>query len=134
MDNTGVNGVYLTQRRQEGRGRLGHARQVDDAVGQGRRRAGDRSPSSITPGNPGYPTYWHARGYGLFAANPLGQKELSDGKDTLNFAIEPNKSATFKHRIYIVTGGHVGRGGRGGVDEVDRREGDDVARRRRHRR
>ena len=24
------------------------------------------------PKNPGYPTYWHARGYGLFAANPLG--------------------------------------------------------------
>ena len=57
------------------------------------------------PGNPGYPTYWHARGYGLFAANPLGQKELSGGKDVLNFAIEPNKSVTFKHRIHIVTGG-----------------------------
>ena len=41
------------------------------------------------PSNPGYPTYWHARGYGLFAANPLGQKELSLGKDVLNFAIEP---------------------------------------------
>ena len=26
------------------------------------------------PGNPGYPTYWHARGYGLFAANPLGRR------------------------------------------------------------
>src|SRR5882724_8068915 len=25
------------------------------------------------PGNPNYPTYWHARGYGLFAANPLGE-------------------------------------------------------------
>ena len=25
------------------------------------------------PGNVDYPTYWHARGYGLFAANPLGQ-------------------------------------------------------------
>ena len=24
------------------------------------------------PGESGYPTYWHARGYGLFAANPLG--------------------------------------------------------------
>jgi hypothetical protein len=25
------------------------------------------------PKNPDYPTYWHARGYGLFAANPLGR-------------------------------------------------------------
>jgi len=24
------------------------------------------------PKNPNYPTFWHARGYGLFAANPLG--------------------------------------------------------------
>ncbi len=26
------------------------------------------------PLNVGYPTYWHARGYGLFAANPLEEK------------------------------------------------------------
>lgn len=26
------------------------------------------------PLNPNYPTFWHARGYGLFAANPLGEK------------------------------------------------------------
>ncbi len=25
------------------------------------------------PSNIGYPTYWHARDYGLFAANTLGQ-------------------------------------------------------------
>ena len=36
------------------------------------------------PKNPGYPTHWHARGYGLFAANPLGAKVFSDGKDQLN--------------------------------------------------
>ncbi len=29
------------------------------------------------PGNPNYPTYWHARGYGLFAANPLGSISLT---------------------------------------------------------
>ena len=38
------------------------------------------------PTNVGYPTYWHARGYGLFAANPLGQKVFSDGKEELNFS------------------------------------------------
>jgi hypothetical protein len=35
------------------------------------------------PNNVGYPTYWHARGYGLYAANPLGQKALSEGKEDL---------------------------------------------------
>ncbi len=28
------------------------------------------------PKNPNYPTFWHARSYGLFAANPLGEKNL----------------------------------------------------------
>lgn len=57
------------------------------------------------PGNPGAPTYWHARGYGLFAANPLGQKAFSDGKEELNFALAPKQSATFRHRILIISGG-----------------------------
>ena len=30
------------------------------------------------PGNVNYPTYWHARGYGLFAANPLGRYAIGD--------------------------------------------------------
>ncbi len=54
-----------------------------------------------TEDNPGYPTYWHARGYGLFAANPLGQKIFSEGKEELNFALEAGESATFYHRIGI---------------------------------
>lgn len=55
-------------------------------------------------GNPGYPTYWHARGYGLFAANPLGQKALSDGKDELNFTLDKDASARFRYKILIHAG------------------------------
>ncbi len=55
------------------------------------------------PKNPGYPTYWHARGYGLFAANPLGQKALSDGEDVLNFHLDKDQSATFRYRMAILT-------------------------------
>lgn len=53
------------------------------------------------PENPGYPTYWHARGYGLFAANPLGQKVFSNGKRTMNFHLNPGQSVTFRYRIRI---------------------------------
>lgn len=53
------------------------------------------------PKNPGYPTYWHARGYGLFAANPLGQKQLSGGKDELNFSLKEGETATFRYRTVI---------------------------------
>jgi len=56
------------------------------------------------PSNPGYPTYWHARGYGLFSANPLGQKALSGGKEALNFKLEEGKSITFKYRILLHSG------------------------------
>ena len=55
------------------------------------------------PKNPGYPTYWHARGYGLFAANPLAPKIFTDNKaPALNFTLEPNQSATFRYRVLIL--------------------------------
>ncbi len=53
------------------------------------------------PGNTGYPTFWHARGYGLFAANPLGQKVFSGGKDSMNFSLKKGDQVTFKYRIVI---------------------------------
>ncbi|MGM0620813.1 MAG: PmoA family protein [Bacteroidota bacterium] len=56
------------------------------------------------PGNPGYPTCWHARGYGLFAANPLGQNIFSEGRETLNFFIEDDQSATFRYRLAVFSG------------------------------
>ena len=54
--------------------------------------------------NPGYPTYWHARNYGLFAANPLGQKVFSEGKQILNYKLNKGQAATFRYRIVIASG------------------------------
>jgi Methane oxygenase PmoA len=56
------------------------------------------------PQNPGYPTYWHARGYGLFAANPLGQKIFSNGREELNFSLKKGAVAFFRYRIVIARG------------------------------
>lgn len=56
------------------------------------------------PSNVGYPAYWHARGYGLFAVNPLGRKVFSNGKEELNFSLAPNQSVTFKYRIIVHSG------------------------------
>ncbi len=55
------------------------------------------------PKNVGYPTYWHARGYGLFAANTLGQKIFSDGKQELNFSLKKGESTTFKYRLVVAS-------------------------------
>lgn len=59
------------------------------------------------PKNPGYPTYWHARGYGLFSANPLGWKDFTKGKEEFNFTIPAKKSAKFRYRVIISSGKHL---------------------------
>jgi hypothetical protein len=59
------------------------------------------------PENPNYPTYWHARTYGLFAANPLGVKDFTEGRDSLNFLIPAGESVTFRYRVIIASGEHL---------------------------
>lgn len=56
------------------------------------------------PKNQSYPTYWHARGYGLFAANPLGWSVFTKGKETLNYSIPAGKSSVFRYRFIIHSG------------------------------
>jgi len=111
MNNEGVNGVYRSSE-----GKMG-----DDVWGTRGRwvtLSGKVSGEDVVvamldhPQNPGYPTYWHARGYGLFAANPLGQKVFStDQKEAavreLNFTLQPKQSTTFRHRVLILNGAGV---------------------------
>jgi len=100
LDNTGVNGTYLTSEGKKGDAAWGTRGRWCNLSGL----VGDE-PVTITildhPANPGFPTYWHARGYGLFAANPFGQKIFSNGKEELNFSLAPQASATFRYRILI---------------------------------
>ena len=56
------------------------------------------------PENPNYPTFWHARGYGLFAANPLGEKIFTNGKSAKNLQLQKGESITFRYRIVIEEG------------------------------
>ena len=56
------------------------------------------------PQNPNYPTFWHARGYGLFAANPLGEKVFTNGKSAKNLQLKKGESVTFRYRVLIDEG------------------------------
>jgi hypothetical protein len=56
------------------------------------------------PANIGYPTFWHARGYGLFAANPLGEKIFTKGKSELNYKLKKDGIIIFRYRILIQNG------------------------------
>lgn len=55
--------------------------------------------------NYGYPTYWHARDYGLLAANPFGGKAFTgEAKNESPFSIEYGNSARFTYVVLIHDG------------------------------
>lgn len=103
LNNDGVNGWYYNSRGDEGGDCWGKRAEWVNLTST----IGDEDISLVMmdhPSNVGFPTYWHARTYGLFAANPLGQKVFSNGKEELNFKLEAGASTTWKHRIIIVSG------------------------------
>ncbi|MCG3126576.1 MAG: hypothetical protein CHACPFDD_01427 [Phycisphaerae bacterium] len=88
-----------------------------DAVAWGKRAAwvdyfgafDDASPARTLgvaifdhPSNLRHPTWWHARDYGLFAANPFGQHDF-EGKPpgTGDYRMESGETLTFRYRIVI---------------------------------
>jgi Methane oxygenase PmoA len=57
------------------------------------------------PENPKHPTYWHSRSYGLFAANPFGERDFyNDKKRDGSITIEPGKTLRFRYRVVIHPG------------------------------
>ena len=54
------------------------------------------------PANPKHPTYWHARGYGLFAVNPFGEHDYYNDKTRDgSITITPAGSLTLGYRVLI---------------------------------
>jgi len=54
------------------------------------------------PLNPKYPTYWHARGYGLFAVNPFGERDFYNDKTRDgSLTIPPGQTLTLRYRVLI---------------------------------
>lgn len=100
VDNNGVTGMYYSSEGIKGDSVWG-------TKGRWAMLKGLKDNRAITiglfdhPSNVGYPTYWHARGYGLFALNPLGRKVFSNGKEDLNFTLQPNSSVTFRYRVLL---------------------------------
>jgi hypothetical protein len=100
MDNTGITGEYLSS---EGkRATPSGARADGGRCSPAHRRAGDHDRDDRPSEESRFPTYWHARGYGLFAANPLGPKAFTEGRETMNFTLEPGQAATFRYRIVVL--------------------------------
>jgi hypothetical protein len=106
MNNEGVTGLYRSSEGKEGddvwatRGRWVNLNgKIDDKL---------VSVAILeNPDNVGYPTFWHARGYGLFAANPLGQKEFSKGEEVLDYKLKAGDSVIFRYKVLINSGSHL---------------------------
>lgn len=100
MDNAGVNGDYWSSE-----GVKGEAVWSTRAKWMNLHGEMDNHSISVTifdhPTNVSYPSYWHARGYGLFAVNPLGAKVFSNGKDERNLTLKKGESVTFRYRTLI---------------------------------
>ncbi|WP_419836258.1 PmoA family protein [Xanthocytophaga agilis] len=102
LDNTGVTGHYRNSEGVEGEDVWGKRAIWMDLTG----KIGDENVSLVMidhSENVGYPTYWHARGYGLYAANPLGVKAFTNGKEELNYILPAGQSVTFRYRIAIAS-------------------------------
>ena len=105
MNNEGVTGNYLTSEGVEGEnvwGTRAHWNSLSGIV--------DGAPVTVAifdhPQNVGYPTYWHSRGYGLFAANPLAPEAMSEGdEEPMVVELQPGESMTFRHRVAVFAGG-----------------------------
>ena len=102
-DTAGATGVYLTSEGRQGDAAWG-------TRGKWCLLRGETNGQPVTvaiydhPENPGFPTYWHARGYGLFAANPLGDSIFNPKAPKHNFSIEKGQSATFRYRVIFTHG------------------------------
>ncbi|QCR25092.1 hypothetical protein C1N53_14370 [Pontibacter sp. SGAir0037] len=106
MNNEGVTGHYTSSEGKTGDDVWGTRANWVNLAG----KIKDEAVSVVLmdhPKNIGYPAYWHARGYGLFAANNLGQHAMSNGQEVLNFKLEAGKSVTFQHRVIIHAGGSL---------------------------
>lgn len=66
------------------------------------------------PQNPRYPTWWHVRDYGLFAANPFGIHDFEPKTDTGEktpidagkLVLKQDESLVFQYRVILHKGNH----------------------------
>jgi hypothetical protein len=60
------------------------------------------------PSNPRHPTYWHARDYGLLAANPFGVHDFEKAPaGTGDFTVRSGESVRFVYGFYLHEGSPV---------------------------
>jgi hypothetical protein len=105
-DNTGVTGMYTSSKGLKGDAVWGTRN--DWVILSGVK---DNVPISFVifdnPKNPGYPAYAHARGYGLFSVNNLGQNSYDPKQEKISYTLNKGESITLIHRFYVQSGSEL---------------------------
>ena len=59
-------------------------------------------------GNPNFPAWSHARGYGLFAVNSMGGKDFDKTlTQPVELKLKPGETVTFSYKIIVKDGGFL---------------------------
>jgi hypothetical protein len=56
------------------------------------------------PSTENYPSYWHARAYGLFSVNPFGRKDFVKDSTPINKVLPAGESYNFRYRLLVYQG------------------------------
>ena len=106
IDNTGVTGMYKSSNGKTGDAVWGTRNEWVVLTG-----TKDNAVTSFGifdhPENPGFPAYAHARGYGLFSVNNLGQNSYDPKAEKVNYTLKKGESLTIRHRFYLQTGAEI---------------------------
>jgi hypothetical protein len=100
LNNDGINGVYRNADGQEGGDVWG---QRSPWVALSAEKEEEVVTISIFDhkDNPFYPAWSHARGYGLFAVNNLGGRDMFDDAEDVDIRLAEGESISFSHLVVI---------------------------------
>jgi VCBS repeat-containing protein len=105
-DNTGVTGMYVSSNGKKGDAVWGTRNEWVILSG-----TKDNTPISMAifdnPKNTGFPAYSHARGYGLFSVNNIGQNSYDSKKEKVSYTLLKGQSMKLVHRFYIQSGSEL---------------------------
>jgi hypothetical protein len=106
LNNEGVNGVY---RSSEGKEKDAVWGTRASWVSLTATKAGEEISICLFdhPSNPGYPGYWHARGYGLFSVNDIGRNAYNSNEAENTLLMNKGETVEFRHMMLIKTGGAI---------------------------
>ena len=105
-DNKGVTGMYTSSNGNKGDAVWGTRNEWVILSG-----IKDNVPVSFAifdnPKNPGFPAYAHARGYGLFSVNNLGQNSYDPKQQKVSYTLQKGESMKLCHRFYVQSGSEL---------------------------